>query len=122
MCTPDTLLSSIVTVSLRTSHQKNLESRENINDKINHVYQILILFSALHTYSVSFNAENNTLRRGPAHPLSYRGGNRLSDVNEVAQDRSEWGLDMHNPTTGKLKERADKSSELRHYSVAFLSY
>lgn len=87
MCTPDTLLSSIVTVSLRTSHQKNLESRENINDKINHVYQILILFSALHTYSVSFNAENNTLRRGPAHPLSYRGGNRLSDVNEVAQDR-----------------------------------
>lgn len=66
MCTLDTLLSSIITVSLRTSHQKNLESHENINDKINHVYQILILFSALHTYSVSFNAENNTLRRGPS--------------------------------------------------------
>ena len=85
LCVLWTQCYSPLSVLLRTSFQENL-GYENINDKINSIYQILPLVSVLYTCSISFNAENNALRRGPAYPLSYRGGNGLREVKEVAQD------------------------------------
>lgn len=75
-----------LSVLLRTGFQDNLEGYENINDKINNIYQILTLFSALYMCNSSFNTENDAMRRGPAYHLSYRGGNGLREVKEVAQN------------------------------------
>ena len=86
---------SPLSVLPRTSFQENLEGYENINDKINSIYQILTLFSALYMCNSSFNAENNAMRRGPACPLSYRGGNGLREVKEVAQDHKTKSQDSN---------------------------
>lgn len=43
----------------------------------------------------SFNAENDAMRRGPAYPLSYRGGNGLREVKEVAQNHKTKSQDSN---------------------------